>query len=149
MDIQTRPISDLPEMSKDSQTAQFMVYDESDQTPKRMPRSVMPVLIVAKLDAPGGDILKSTIISVSHTPDEVRSLLKSDALVSVVFNITASDMPMFNASAYGIVTYQPENTEYYGSLVLMATLLGNPAVIHAMDGSNVWVVGAPPEKSSN
>lgn len=149
MDIQTRPISDLPEMSKDSQTAQFMVYDESDQTPKRMPRSVMPVLIVAKLDAPGGDILKSTIISVSHTPDEVRSLLKSDALVSAVFNITASDMPTLNFSSYGIVTYQPENTEYYGSLVLMATLLGNPAMIHAMDGSNVWVVGAPPKKSSN
>lgn len=149
MDIQTRPISDLPEMSKDSQTAQLMVYDEADQTPKRMPRSVMPVLIVAKLDAPGGNPLESTSISVSHTPDEVRSLLKSDALVSAVFNITASDMPMFNMSSYGIVLYRPENTEYYGSLVLMAKLLDNPAVIHAMDGSNVWVVGAPPEKSSN
>lgn len=148
MDIQTRPISDLPEMSKDSQTAQLMVYDEADQTPKRMPRSVMPVLIVVKLDATGGDILKSTIISVSHTPDEVRSLLKSDALVSTVFNITASDMPMFNMSSYGIVTYQPENTEYYGYLASMANL-GQPAVIHAMDGSNVWVAGAPPEKSSN
>lgn len=148
MDIQTRPISDLPEMSKDSQTAQLMVYDEADQTPKRMPRSVMPVLIVAKLDAPGGDILKSTIISVSHTPDEVRSLLKSDALVSAVFNITASDMPMFNVSAYGIVTYQPENTERYGFLSF-AAIIKPPAVIHAMDGSNVWVVGEPPEKSSN
>lgn len=148
MDIQTRPISDLPEMSKDSQTAQLMVYDEADQTPKRMPRSVMPVLIVVKLDAPGGDLSKPTIISVSHTPDEVRSLLKSDALVSAVFNITASDMPMYNVSSYCIVMYRPEDTEYYGSLGFMA-LLDQPVVIHAMDGSNVWVAGAPPKKSSN
>lgn len=144
MDIQTRPISDLPEMSKDSQTAQLMVYDEADQTPKRMPRSAMPVFIIFKCSMVTS--VDFTISSVSHTPDEVRALLKADVPVSGIWinTMPVAERPKQLGSC--IILNTPEDDEYYGGLLIMC--MNNSVMIHAVDGSNTWEIGDLPEKSS-
>lgn len=150
MDIQTRPISDLPEMSKDSQTAQLMVYDEADQTPKRMPRSVMPVFVNFAINIISLDD-NTFSISATHSPSEIKELLLAKIPV-VCYGCVSRDG---YDGAYDIGTgscsiwpYDASSTLQEGIEITIPTESMDAVVFHAIDGSNVWEIGPLPKKSS-
>lgn len=148
MDIQTRPISDLPETNKDSQTAQLMVYDEADQTPKRMPRSVMPVFVNFAINIISMDDY-TTSVSATHSPSEVKELLLAKIPVMFCANISMKEyISLFTGT--GACEWQRDDNigVQKGIMLVFQTVELDSILVHAVDGSNVWEIGPLPNESS-
>lgn len=148
MDIQTRPISDLPEMSKDSQTAQLMVYDEAGQTPKRMPRSVMPVFVnfAINIISMAGH---TASVSATHSPSEVKELLLAKVPVMFCANISIEKYISLFIGTGACEWQRDDNLDIQKGIMLVFQTVDLESIpVHAIDGSNVWEIGLLPEKSS-
>lgn len=147
--IQTRPISELPEMTKDSKDASFLMFDEEDQTAKRMPRSIAPVFVIVGMNVTLGDSPVFTINSVSHTPNEVRALLASGTPICILMR--ASDyyagVKLDEYSIFGYWSQTLEDIERVKGIMISDIGSGDFS-IYAVDGSNTWEVGRLPENSS-
>ena len=149
--IQTRPISELPEMTKDSKTTQFLMFDEEDQTAKRMPRSAAPVFVNGVLHVTEQNDSEPiiTIESISHTPDEIRALLVSNTPISSVTQVDwyyEDSRDSRYVLATNLTQVLEEDWTVKGlELYVPFGIWGIDIGIHAVDGSNTWEVGFLPQ----
>lgn len=148
MDIQTRPIPDLLEMSKDSQTAQLMVYDEADQTPKRMPRSVMPVFVNFAINIISMDDHTASV-SATHSPSEVKELLLAKIPVMFCANISFEEYISLLIGTGACELQRDDGIDIQKGIMLVFQAIDVDAIpVHAVDGSNTWEIGPLPQEPS-